>query len=200
MAAIVAVGAAHVAAGEHAGGQQEAHGLGQVNELPHPNDDRDRFRQPPPRDEPEDLAPGAIEPLGAVNQAPQRPLLGDLSQQAERGQRDQEPVGRISGRDARTRRSACPAAAPEGHRAGRARRAQLMQASERQLHLGFRPGDLGESKKPAACRAAYRSNAVFPARASPRITSAALWPPRTFSSSRSRASRSLVRPRHAGRR
>ena len=69
---------------------RQADQLALVGRLPHSEHDRHRLRQQPARDEPEYLARGGIEPLGVVDQAEQRPLLGDLCQEAERGQRNQE--------------------------------------------------------------------------------------------------------------
>ena len=121
---------------------RQARQLALVARLADREHDRHRLRQQPPRDEPEDLRRGGIEPLRVIDEAQQRPLRGDLGQQAERGQRDQEAVRRGAGR--RPERDAQGVllrlrqrAEPVEHR-----RAQLMQPRERQLHLRLDAGDL----------------------------------------------------------
>ena len=89
---------------------------------------------------------GGIEPLGVIDEAQQRPLRGDLGQQAERGQGDQEAVGSSAGRQAQ--RDAQSGLLGLGKRAEPVehRRAELMQPRERQLHLGLDAGDPRDAK------------------------------------------------------
>ena len=85
--------------------------------LAHREHDRHRLRQQPPRDEPEDLARGAVEPLRVVDEADQRLLVGDLGQQGQR-RRARPGSGRAGRRTrGRARRAARPAGAREGRRA-----------------------------------------------------------------------------------
>ena len=72
-----------------------------VARLAHCEHDRHRLRQQPPRDEPEDLERGAVEPLRVVDEAEQRLLLGDLrASRLSAAEGDQEAVGRVAGREA----------------------------------------------------------------------------------------------------
>ena len=115
--------------------------LALVARVAHGEHDRHRLRQQAARDEPEDLSRGGVEPLRVVDEAEQRPFLGDVGQQAQRGQRDQE-AGGVAGLEA------------EGHSQGdllrlgqrveppEHRRAEPVQPGERQLHLGLDPRDL----------------------------------------------------------
>jgi len=68
-----------------------------VARLPNRQHDRDRFRQQPPGDEPENLRRGGVEPLRVVDEAQQRPLAGNLGEQGQRSQGDQKAVGGIAG-------------------------------------------------------------------------------------------------------
>ncbi len=94
-----------------------------------------RFGPQPTRHERQCLRRRAVKPLRVIDQAHHRPLRRRLSQQAEGGQPDQEPVRRRARAHAergpqrlqlRTRQHAQPV---------QQRRAQLMQPGERQLHL-----------------------------------------------------------------
>jgi hypothetical protein len=58
--------------------------------------DRHRLGEQAPRDEPENLGRDAVQPLHVVDQAQQRPVLGDRCQQAQHGHGDEEAVGRIA--------------------------------------------------------------------------------------------------------
>ena len=88
---------------------------------------------------------GVIEPLGVVDQAHQRPLGGDLGQQAQHGETDQEPIRSASRSPARR-----PPATPRCWGSGSAASspsigcAQLVQRRERQLQLGLDAGDLSD--------------------------------------------------------
>ena len=116
--------------------------------------DRDRLGEQPARDEPEHLRGGLVEPLEVVDDAQQRLLLGDLRQQAERGQADEEAVGRRAGREAERDPQRVLLRLRERVEAVEQRRAELMQPGERQLHLGLDAGDLQRPGSPAAWPAA----------------------------------------------
>jgi hypothetical protein len=82
-----------------------------------------------------------VEPLRIVDHAQQRALLGHLGEQAQHRQRHEEPIrGRaVAEAEHRLERPALRGRErrePVEHRA-----AQLMQAGERQLHLGLHAGD-----------------------------------------------------------
>ena len=103
-------------------------------------DQRDRLGQQTAPDESEHLCRGLIEPLDVVHHAQHRLFLGCLGQQAERGQRDQEPVRAVA--NVQPERDAEPAplrlrqcAEPAEQRA-----TQLVQAREGQFHLRFDAG------------------------------------------------------------
>jgi hypothetical protein len=106
--------------------------------------DRHGFRQQPPGDEAEDQSRGGVQPLGVLDDAEQRVVLGDGGQQAERRERDEEAVGRAPRRH--------PERDPQGFRLRRGeradpvehRRAQLMDPGERELHLRLHARDLRE--------------------------------------------------------
>ena len=59
--------------------------------------ERDPLGEEAPADESEDLCGGLVEPLRVVDDADERLFLGDLGEQRERGEPDQEPVGRRAG-------------------------------------------------------------------------------------------------------
>ena len=83
---------------------------------------RDQQRHPlgrhPPRHERQHLRGRLVQPLRVVDEAQQRPVLGDLGQQVEDGQPDQEPVRRRHRPAARTPRPRAAAAARAARRAG----------------------------------------------------------------------------------
>jgi hypothetical protein len=114
-----------------AGGEQAHHPLG----LQPPGGEGQRLRR------------RAVQPLGLVDQAQQRPLLGRLAEQAQHRHRDQEPVVGPA-REAPALRGAEAEGAAEGRRlragqpAGQAQHGpeQLVQGGERQLGLGLDPG------------------------------------------------------------
>ena len=106
--------------------------------------ERHRLRENPARDKPQHPGRGIVEPLEIVHDAQQRPLLSHGRHQAERRQRDQEAVRRVTGHE------------PQGHPQGNLlrlrqpiqsvehRRAQLVQSRVGQLHLRLDARDLGE--------------------------------------------------------
>src|SRR5215207_5147757 len=138
--------------------------LAPVGRVAHREHDRHRLGQQPSRDESENLPRGAIEPLGIIDKAEQRPLRGNLGQQAERGQGDQEAArsrtGRPPQRDAQgdlLRLWKRPE--PTQHR-----RAELMQSGERQLDLGLDPGDPRDAETGCLPRAVMQERRLADAR------------------------------------
>ncbi len=65
--------------------------------LAHGDHNGHRLRPHPSRDEPDDLARGAIQPLRVLDETQQRPLLSHRGEQAQHGQSNQEPVGHFAG-------------------------------------------------------------------------------------------------------
>ena len=121
--------------------------------LPHGDHERHHLREKPARDESDRLRGAVVEPLEVVHDAEDGRLLGGGGHQAQRGQRDQEAVGGLPGRQAERD--------PEGGllRLGKRveavehRRAQLVQPGIGQLHLRLDAGDLDD---PEARRALPR--------------------------------------------
>ena len=64
---------------------------------------RDRFGQQPPRHESENLRRHLVQPLRVVDQADERPLLGNGRQQAQHRQADQKAIGCLAGDQAERR-------------------------------------------------------------------------------------------------
>ena len=109
----------------------------------------DPLGQQSPRDERQCLPGGSVEPLRIVDHARERTLLGRVGQQAQDRERDQEAIRRpalLEPERLPQRRAlrARKVAQPVEHRA-----AELMQARERQLHLGLHAG--GANDAPARC-------------------------------------------------
>ena len=97
--------------------------------------DRDRLGEQAAGNEPQDLRRGVVEPLRVVDDAGQRLLLGDLGEQRERGQPDQEPVGRGAGAAAEHRRERVALRGGQPAKVVQHGRAELVQAGIGQLHL-----------------------------------------------------------------
>ena len=108
--------------------------------------DGDRLRQQPASDEGERLRGGAVEPLSIIDQAEQPLLLGDVGEQAEHREGDQKTIRRVP--RAQAERGAKRIALGLGQMSKPVwhLRAELMQAGERQLHLGLDPRDLNDPK------------------------------------------------------
>ena len=79
-----------------------------------------------------------------VDEAQQRPRLGDVGQQGERGQADQEAVGRGAGREPERDPQRVALRRREPVEPIEQRHAELVQPGERQLHLGLHAGDLDD--------------------------------------------------------
>ena len=75
---------------------RQADKLGLVARLANREHHRHGLRQQPSRDETEDLARGAVEPLRVLHQTEQRPFRGNLGQQAQSGQGNQEAVRSVA--------------------------------------------------------------------------------------------------------
>ena len=76
-----------------------------------------------------------VEPLRVVDDTDQRLLLGDLGEQRQRGQPDQEPVGRRAGAAAEYRRERVALRDGQPVEVIQHGRAELVQAGIGQLHL-----------------------------------------------------------------
>ncbi len=108
---------------------------------------------------PSDLRRGLVQPLLVIHQADQRVLVGDLGQQAQRGQPDQEPVRRRARPRPNAVRSACTLGSRQALEAVQHRRAQLVQPGEGELHLRL---DTDGARHPAARRAARPGSPAAP--------------------------------------
>ena len=97
--------------------------------------ERDPLGEEPAGDETEDLRGGVVEPLRVVDDADQRLLLGDLGEQRQRGQPDQEPVGRRTAAPAEHRRERVALRDGQPVEVIEHGRAELMEAAVGQLHL-----------------------------------------------------------------
>jgi hypothetical protein len=97
--------------------------------------DRDPLGEQPAGHEPQDLRRGLVEPLRVVDDTGQRLLLGDLGEQRERGQSDQEPVGRSAGATAEHRRERVALRNGQPVQVVQHGRAEQVQAGIGQLHL-----------------------------------------------------------------
>ena len=97
--------------------------------------DRDPLGEQAPADEPEDLRGGLVEPLRIVDDADERLLLGDLGEQRQRGEPDQEPVGRRAGTAAEHGRERVTLGDGQPVEVIQHGSAELMEAAVGQLHL-----------------------------------------------------------------
>ena len=106
--------------------------------------ERDPLGEEAPADESEDLCGGLVEPLRVVDDADERLLLGDLGEQRQRGEPDQEPVGRRAGAPAEHRRERVALGDGQPVELIQHRSAELMEAAVGELHLRLDadgPGD-----------------------------------------------------------
>ena len=92
-------------------------------------------RQQPPRHERQHLRGGPVQPLRVIDQAQQRPVFRRLRQQGQHRQPDQEPVRRTAAAQPERDPQRVALRGREPLQAIQQRRAQLVNASERQLHL-----------------------------------------------------------------
>ena len=114
--------------------------LQRVARLAYGEHQGDGLSQQPPRDEREDLRRDPVEPLRVVDQADKRSLLGHRRQQAQHRQADQETIGRLAGDQPERRAQGVALRARQIVDVVQHRRAQLMHASERELHLRLHAG------------------------------------------------------------
>ena len=131
--------------------------------LPYREHQRHRLRQEPARHEGKDLCRGPIEPLRVIHHADERPLLGDLGQQAQHRQTHQEAIRRRSGREAERR------AKRIALRTGQMR--QVGAASVRRADAGRRTRAPSRTRRrpPARCGTLTRSPPGSPATRSCRL-------------------------------
>jgi hypothetical protein len=108
-------------------------GLAQREHQPHP------LRQQAPRHERERLDGHLVEPLRVVDDADERLLLAGVGQQAQNGQADQEAIRRGTGAHAERRVQRVALRDRQMPETAEHRRAQRVQAGERELHLGLGP-------------------------------------------------------------
>ena len=92
----------------------------------------------------------SVEPLGVVDHADERSLLGDVGEQAQHRQPDEEAIRRIAGAQPERRAQRIALRAGERVEPPEQRRAQLMQAREGDLHLRL---DAAGAHDPAPRRA-----------------------------------------------
>ena len=84
--------------------------------------------------------------MRVINETEQWLLLGHGGQEAEHGEGDEEPVRSTSGRPAQRDAQRIPLRLRKSIEVSKHRRAQLMHAGERQLHLGLDTRDLRDTK------------------------------------------------------
>ena len=98
------------------------------------------------------LRGGTVQPLHVIDDAGQRLLLGSLRHQRQRGQSHQEPVGCRAGAQPEYGRERGLLRGWQFAEVVKQRRAQLMQAAVRQLHLRLNPGSRHDPPVTAPCR------------------------------------------------
>jgi hypothetical protein len=126
---------------------QPAHGeLGQSREilcrtrLAHHEDQADRLRQETARNERQRLRRSAVLPLRVIHRADEGPLLRHVGQQAQRRQSDEKAVRGLAGAQPERRRQRIALRSRQAIETIEHGRAELMQARERELHLGLHSG------------------------------------------------------------
>jgi len=100
----------------------------------------------PPGYESENLGRGDIEPLRIIDEAQQRPLLGNLGEQAQHSQSDKKAVGGIAGREAEGHAQRGLLGFGKRVQLREHRSTQVMESRERQFHLALHARDLGHSE------------------------------------------------------
>ena len=100
----------------------------------------DRVRREAARNERQRQRGGAVLPLRVVDHADERALLGGAGEQAEHGDAEQEAVGRRARAQAEGGAQRVALWSRQRVEAVEQRCAQLVQAGERQLHLGLDAG------------------------------------------------------------
>ena len=107
-------------------------------------DEADRLGEQPASDESERQGRRPVEPLGVVDDAEQRPLLRHLGHEPEHGEPDQEAVRRRPGGHAEHGPERVALWGRQPLHPVEHRRAQLVQARERELHLRLHPDGPGD--------------------------------------------------------
>ena len=108
-------------------------------------DQAQRFREQPARDERQRLQRRAIEPLGVVDDTHQRAFAGHVGEQAQDRQPDEEAIGWRARHQPERRAQRVPLRPRQPLETIEHRRAQLVQAAEGELHLGVDPGGPGHA-------------------------------------------------------
>ena len=106
----------------------------------------DGFRVQPARGDGQRLGRRLVEPLGVLDDAQQRLLLGDVGQEAEHGEADQKAIrcgarGQPEGGAQRVALGPWQTIQPVEH----LRSTEPMETGVRQLHLGLHAGDAGDA-------------------------------------------------------
>ena len=114
--------------------------------LAHREDDRGRLGREMARHEREGLRRGPVEPVRVVHDADQRPLAGDLRQQAQDGQAHREAIRCVPVPQAERDGEGVALWTRQAIEAVQERRAQLVQPGERELHLGLDARRLRDAK------------------------------------------------------
>ena len=99
-----------------------------------------RFRQESAGHERERLRRHPVEPLCVVDEADERLALRNVGQQAQHRQTHEETVGRLTGTESERSTESVALRARQVFQPVQHRRTQLMQAGERELHLGLHAG------------------------------------------------------------
>jgi hypothetical protein len=148
------------------------------------------LRVEPPRHELQRVGGPLVEPVRVVDEAQDRPVLGELGQQRETGGVDEEALlaGAVGQAERRLERGGLRRRQPV--EVAQRRPQQLVQRGERQLGLGFHPAR-GQHVHVARALRASSSSTVLPTPASPRRASTPL------RESRAAASRAPMRARSA---
>jgi hypothetical protein len=84
-----------------------------------------------------ELMKSSIEPLRVIHQADERPLLGDPGQKTQHPQSYEEAIRRRSGRELERRAERIALRSRQVRQVAQHRRAELMNAGERELHFGL---------------------------------------------------------------
>ena len=131
--------------------------------------ERDPLGEEAAGDEAEHLRRRVVEPLRVVDDADERLLLGDLGKQRQRGEPDEEAVGRRAGAPAEHGRERVPLRHRQPIEAIQHRRAELVETAVGELHL--RLDALGSRDPPAVGPVGHvAKQRLLPTPASPRST------------------------------
>ena len=112
--------------------------------------------------------------MRVLHETEQRLLLGRGGQQAEHGESDQERSGTSPGARPKATSQRVLLGLRERVELVEQRRAELMDCRRTASSISASTPVTCATRNPEACSATYRSSAVFPMPASPRMTSTAL--------------------------